>query len=152
MYRFLFVGLLLTVAASAQSDPPSVANPVHDDEMTWRTYAAERSARVRVFLCEDERRPRTVVIDERAENGGVLTDEAQYLADLVGRELGFDPVEATFVFRFTPAAFVAEAPERGKTLLLRATFGRTASGALASPTWRVIGPDDLSDLTDRALR
>jgi hypothetical protein len=146
MHRFLLAGLLLAAGASAQT------NPVHDDELSWRTYAAERSARVRVFLCEDERRPRTVVIDERAGNGGVVTDEAQYLADLVGRELGFDPTAATFVFRFTPASFVADASERGKTLLLRATFGRTGTGALASPTWRVIGGDDLAELTDRALR
>lgn len=146
MHRIVFVGLLLGASAGAQT------NPVHDAEMAWRTYAAERSARVRVFLCEDERRPRTVVIDERATNGGVVTDEAQYVADLVGRELGFDPTAATFVFRFTPASFVAEAPERGKTLLLRATFGRTGTGALASPTWRVIGGEDLAELTDRALR
>ena len=146
MRSFLFVGLFLAATASAQT------NPVHDAELSWRTYAAERSARVRVFLCEDERRPRTVVIDERAGNGGVVTDEAQYVADLVGRELGFDPTAATFVFRFTPASFVPAASERGKTLLLRATFGRTGTGALASPTWRVIGGEDLAELTDRALR
>ena len=152
MLRFLLVGLLLAMGARAQAPGPDASNPVHDAEMTWRTYAAERAARVRVFLCDDERRPRTVVVDERAANGGVVTDEAQYLADLVGRELGFDPTAATFVFRFTPASFVADAPERGKTLLLRATFGRTTTGALASPTWRVIDGDGLAELTDRAMR
>ena len=135
--------LVLAAPASAQT---------HDEVVTWKTYAAERAARVRVFPADDERRPRTVVIDERAANGGVVTDDAQFLADLVGRQLGFDPVAATFVFRFTPASFAEGAPERGKTLLLRATFGRSGSGALAAPTWRVLSPDELEELTDRALR
>ena len=146
MSRVLFASLLLAAGAAAQS------NPTYDDTVSWRTYAASREARVRVFLCDDEARPRTVVIDDRASNSGVLTDEAQFLADLVGRELGFDPAEATFVFRFTPAAFHADAPESGKTLLLRATFRRTASGALGAPAWRVITSEALADLTDRALR
>lgn len=146
MHRFALVGLLLAAGASAQT------NPTYDDELSWRTYAATRTARVRVYLCEDERRPRTVVIDERAANGGVVTDEAQFLADLVGRELGFDPVEASFVFRFTPASFAADAPDRGKTLLVRATFSRTTTGALGAPSWRVISSDELEELTDRALR
>ncbi len=56
------------------------------------------------------------------------------------------------MFRFTPAAFVADASDRGKTLLLRATFRRTSSGSLGAPSWRVITSDALEDLTDRALR
>ena len=143
MLRLALVGLVLAPAALAQT---------HDQDVEWRTYSAERSARVRVFPCEDERRPRTVVVDDRASNGDVITSEAAYVADRIGRELGFDPVGATFVFRFTPASFAADASDRGKTLLLKATFGRTASGALASPSWRVISSDTLEDLTDRAMR
>lgn len=146
MLRLLLVGLAVVLAA------PDLAAQTHDQVLTWRTYAAERSARVRVYLCDDDRRPRTVVLDDRASNGGAITDEARFLADLVGRELGFDPVEASFVFRFTPASFAEGAPDRGKTLLLRATFGRTSTGALAAPTWRVLTPDGLEALTDRALR
>jgi len=143
MIRFVLVGLLVAPALAAQT---------HDEVLTWRTYAAERAARVRVFACDDERRPRTVVIDDRASNGGVLTDEARFLVDLVGRQLGFDPTEATFVFRFTPASFTEGASDGGKTLLLRATFGRTSTGALAAPTWRVLTADELDGLTDRAFR
>lgn len=143
MLRLALAGCLLAPAALAQT---------HDQELTWRTYAAERTARVRVYSCDDERRPRTVVLDDRASNGAAITDEATYVADLVGREFGFDPVGATFVFRFTPAAFDPEASDRGKTLLLRATFGRNASGSLGAPQWRVISPDMLEELTDRALR
>ncbi len=147
MLRLLILGLLATAVA-----PFAQTNPVHDSTLTWRTYASERAARVRVFHSTDERRPHTVVIDERAANGGVITDEAGFLADLVGRELGFDPTSASFVFRFTPASFAEDADDRGKTLLVRATFGRTSTGALAAPTWRVITSDVLSELTDRALR
>ena len=144
--------LALAALVAALSAAPAAVAQTHDEVVTWKTYAAERAARVRVFLADDERRPRTVVIDERAENGGVVTDDAQFLADLVGRQLGFDPVAATFVFRFTPASFAEGAPERGKTLLLRATFGRSSSGALAAPSWRVLSPDELDELTDRAMR
>ncbi|MEM0962425.1 MAG: hypothetical protein AAGK21_07835 [Bacteroidota bacterium] len=147
MYRLVLLGLfLLTSAASAQE------GPTHDQEITWRTYAAEQSARVRVFLSPDDRRPRTVVVDDRAGNRDAITDDAQFVADHIGRELGFDPVEATFVFRYTPASFVAEAGGTGKTLLLKATFRRTSTGALAAPDWRVISSDTLEDLTDRAMR
>ena len=41
--------------------------------------------------------------DHPLKNGAPVTDEATFLAEHVGRALGFDPVAATFVFRFTPA-------------------------------------------------
>ena len=144
--------LLAALTLAALAAAPAALAQTHDQDLTWRTYSSERSARVRVFPCDDERRPQTVVVDDRASNGDAVTSEAAFVADLIGRELGFDPVGATFVFRFTPASFAADAPASGKTLLLRATFGRTASGALASPSWRVISPEALEDLTDRAMR
>lgn len=127
-----------------------VAQPLIDTELSWRAYAAERSARVRVYAADDERRPHTIVIDDRVSNGGAITDEAQFVADYVGREVGVDPTAATFVFRFTPSAFTEDAGERGKTLLLRATFRRTKSGGLGSPDWRVLTREALAELTDRA--
>lgn len=148
MPRLLFAACaLLTVLA-----PAVVAQgaPSLDREVTWRSYAADRHARVRVFQADDDRRPVTIVVDDRAENGGPVTDDATYLADHLARELSLDPTTATFVFRFTPAAFAEGASDRGKTLLLRATFRRTTSGALGAPSWRVIDSHALSDLTDRA--
>ncbi len=142
--RALTLGILLLAAPLAAQD--------HDETVSWRTYASERSARVRVFASDDERRPRTVVVDDRASNDDVITDDAQFVADVIGRELGFDPVAATFVFRFTPASFVEDASGGGKILLLKATFRRTSTGALGSPDWRVISSDVLEDLTDRAMR
>ena len=138
--------LLLAASASAQD------GLLHDQTMTWRTYAATRSARVRVFASPDERRPRVAVVDDVASNAGAVTDEAAFIADLVGREVGFDPTEATFVFRFTPASFVEGGEDGGKTLLLRATFRRSSGGALGAPQWRVLRRDELDELTDRAFR
>ncbi|MDT0632200.1 hypothetical protein RQM47_09175 [Rubrivirga sp. S365] len=138
---------------AAASDGAEVGGAaLHDEVVAWRTYSDDRAARVRVFASGDERRPVVAVVDDRAANGGAVTDEAAFVADLVGRALGFDPVAATFVFRFTPAAFVEGAADGGKTLLLQATFRRTASGGLGSPSWRVLTPDRLDALTDRGLR
>ncbi len=139
--------LALPDAAHAQGEPTT------DTLLTWRTYGDERAARIRVFPTADEDRPRAVVVDERAETGGApVTDEARFFAETVGRTLGFDPAGATFVFRYTAAAFTPGADDRGKVLFLRATFRRDGSGDLGSPSWRVITREALDELTDRAFR
>lgn len=149
MPRLLALALVLAfTATTAAAQGPAL----HDQQLAWRTYAAPRQARVRIFASTDERRPTVVVVDDRADNGGPITDEAGFVADLAGREIGFDPTAATFVFRFTPAAFADGAGEEGKTLLLRATFQRGSTGTLGSAQWRVITADALDELTDRAFR
>ncbi len=148
MLRLVLCGAALVLAA----DVCAQSALLHDEEISWRTYASTRSARIRVYTCPDERRPRTVVVDDLASNGGAITDEASFVADLVGREVGFDPTEATFVFRYTPASFVEGGRDGGKTLLLRATFRRSSGGALGAPSWRVVTPEALDELTDRAFR
>ncbi len=146
--RFAF--LLLTAAVATA---PAEAQPLADTLLTWNSYRAERSARVRLFRAADDDRPYTVVADERAESpGGPITDEVRYVAETVGRTFGFDPAEATFVFCFTAAGFTPGASASGKALLLRATFRRTDSGDLGTPSWRVISREALDDLTDRAYR
>ena len=143
----------LALAAVCLAMPVSAqGSAAHDAPIAWRTYAAARQARVRTFPSTDERRPIAVVVDDRAGNGAPITEDAAFVADLIGREQGFDPTEAVFVFRFTAAAFADGAPDTGKTLLLRATFTRSASGALTTPQWRVLTPDALDELTDRAFR
>ena len=150
MYPFVRPGLLLLLVAAAA--PGLDAQPLVDTLLTWQSYSNARSARVRLYRCDDEDRPRTVVVDERAESaGGPVTDEVRYVAETIGRTFGFDPVAATFVFRFTAAGFAPGAPDDGKALLLRATFRRGASGALSAPSWRVLSRDALAELTDRAL-
>ncbi len=122
-----------------------------DTLFTWQTYDAEGVTHVRVFPSDDEDRPITAVVDELAENrAGAVTDDVRYFVDTFGRAFGFDPTEITFVFRFTGASFSAEGDD-AKQLLLRATFNRTKTGNLGSPSWRLISRDELAELTDRAL-
>lgn len=152
--RALLLFAALVAAPTFVSSAAAQSRLTHgaEREIAWRHYAADRAATVRTFVAEDERRPNTIVVDDRASNGAPITDDAVYVAEVIGRELGVDPTMATFVFRYTPAAFAASASNRGKTLLLRATFRRLASGALGSPDWRVITSDALQALTDRAMR
>ena len=141
--------------AQAQADSTAHPGAIYDGEVTWKGYGAapQRSARVRVFASEDARRPHTIVVDDRAGNGRApITQEARYVAETIGRELGYDPTEAAFVFRFTEGSFTEGGSDRGRTLLIKATFGRTGSGALAAPSWRVLTPEGLEDLTDRMMR
>lgn len=123
-----------------------------DTVLTWRTYSQEVQARVQVFDSGNALRPTTAVIDELASNRGApVTDDTRFLAETIGRQLGEDPAEMTFVFRFSAASYCETGSGAGKTLLLRATFSRTRAGGLASPSWRVISRDELAQLTDRAL-
>ncbi len=141
MQRCLFLLLLTSTALAAQ---PA------DTLLTWQTYGKEGVARVQTFEANDEDRPLTVVVDERAENPVLVTDDVGYFVETYGRSVGVDPAEATFVFRFTGRSFEADGPD-DKMLLLRATFTRTKAGRLGSPSWRVITRDELAELTDRAL-
>ena len=115
-----------------------------DTVLQWESYDGVRSARIRVFDADDDRRPRTVVVDERHASGPRVAEEARFVAEQAGRRLRFDPTEATFVFRFTAASFVPGASDDGRSLLLRATFRRSESGGLGPPAWRVISPAALA--------
>jgi hypothetical protein len=144
--RLLAVAALWCLAASASSAQ------IVDTLLTWRTYAQPAHAHLRIFAAPSDARPLTAVIDELASNAsGPATDDARFLAETVGRMIGHDPAEMTFVFRFSQASFCGDGAPATKRLLLRATFGRTRAGALASPLWRVITRDELAALTDRAL-
>ena len=78
-------------------------------------------------------------------NGAPITDDARHLAELVGRELGVDPMRLAFVFRYAVAG-------SARPLSIRATFRRSTSGGLVSPSWRVLSGDEVEDYTGRALR
>ncbi len=147
--------LLLAAALTATPTPAQTAlsaGAAVDTILAWGSYGATSRARVRLYASDDERRPRTVIVDDVASNAGLVIDEVRFFAETVGRNLGFDPADATFVFRYTAAAFIAGAGEGGRRLLLRATFRRSDSGELQPPAWRVITPDALEDLTSRQLR
>ncbi|MEM1044018.1 MAG: hypothetical protein AAGI91_15500 [Bacteroidota bacterium] len=141
--------LFLLATSAALAAQPAGGLPA-DTLFAWQTYGQEAQVRVQTFASDDDRRPHTVVVDELASNRDLVTDDVRYFVDTLGRSLGLDPTGATFVFRFSGRSFHADAG-RGKTLLLRATFSRTKSGALGAPAWRLLTRDELADLTDRAL-
>jgi hypothetical protein len=123
-----------------------------DTVLSWETYGSPRRARVRVFAADDERRPRTVVVEEQASDHDPVTDDVRFFVETVGRRLGIDPAETTFVFRYTASSFQEGASDTRRSLLLRATFRRAESGELGPPSWRVITRDGLEDLTSRQVR
>jgi hypothetical protein len=140
------------VMSSAAAQTALSAGAAVDTVLSWESYDSPRSARIRIYDADDRRRPRTVVVDEHASRGGSVGEDARFLAEQAGRRLGFDPAEATFVFRYTASSFVSGATDGGRSLLLRATFRRSESGGLGPPAWRVISPAALEELTSRQLR
>jgi len=143
------LALLFVLACFAA---PAASAQVADTLLVWRTYAQEARAHVRVYETDSSTRPLTAVVDELAENrAGPATDDARFVAETIGRALGRDPAEITFVFRFSAASFHPDVRRADKVLLLRATFSRARGGRLSTPAWRVITRDELAGLTDRAL-
>lgn len=145
---FLTAAPLVQAQGAVPAGTPSLAYA--DTVLVWKTYADDAAARVRLLASADEDRPYTAVVDQLPDQPGLVTDDARFVAETVSRAFGYDPVQATFVFRFTGESFAGEADGR-QALLLRATFRRGKSGSLGSPSWRVISRDELADLTDRAL-
>lgn len=142
---------LLLVLGLALFALPASAQPVVDSLLTWRGYNRVAEAHVRVYPAPPsaDKRPKTIVVRELARNDGPSTvRDVRFLADLVGRQFGIDPVRATWVLHWGAFSF-AGAEDVDKELFLRVTFRRTSSGRLSSPYWRVISADDLRELTDR---
>jgi len=140
---FVSLGLLLT--------GPALAQPQTDTTMTWRSYSRTGTAEVEVYPGPpDEEETHTIVVKELAENQGPSTiEDFQYLADLVGRQLGVDPTSAYWVLHWGGFSFEGADPNADKALFLRATFNRTKSGNLSSPYWNVASKTDVRELTDR---
>jgi hypothetical protein len=147
------LAILLFAVGGLFASPAASAQPIADTLFTWRGYSQISTTHVAIYPADpqEEERPHTVVLTERAENRGLSTvDDMRFLADAIGREYGVDPAQATWVVRW--GAYSFEGARGDKEILLRATFRRTASGRLGSPYWRVITRNDLLELTDRRWR
>lgn len=120
-----------------------------DTTFTWQAYAREGTLDVRIFENRsDTSRPHTVVIRELARNEGPTTvADARHLVELLGRHFSMAPELVTWIFHWGSFSF----PEaRGpKQLFLRATFRRTKSGAVSTPSWRVLSREEVEELTGR---
>lgn len=142
--------LILVTLCSAQTGS---AQLLIDTLFTWQGYGRQSVCRVQVFeSAPGERRERTIVIDELAQNTGPsILDDVQHLAELIGRNLAQEPEAAYWIFHFGGFSF----PGAGgvdKEVFLRATFRRSARGGLGSPHWRLIDRETIVKVTDRAYR
>jgi hypothetical protein len=133
---------------------PTCAQPRTDTTLTWRSYSTTGTVQVQVYPGPpDDEEEHTVVLRELAKNDGPSTvEDLQYLADLIGRQLGVDPTQAYWVLHWGGFSFEGADPDADKALFLRATFNRTKSGNLSSPYWNVISETDVRELTDRRWR
>ena len=118
--------------------------------LTWRSYnGGSRRATATLYgntsRHDSEQRPFTVVLVQGEGNRAPITEDAKYLAEIVGRALGISPTRLAFLFRFS-----VEGARR--PLTIRATFRSSSSGGLVSPNWRVLSSEEVEDYTDRQLR
>ena len=154
--RFLALCLfvLLSAAAAAQPAPfpipRSTVEAWQDKPLTWRSHGGGTLSATATLTGNESRhdsdaRPYTVVLVHDTGNRAPVTDDAKYLAEIVSRDLGVDPVRLAFLFRF---------PIEGsrRALTIRATFRRSSSGGLVAPSWRVLSAEEVEDYTARTLR
>ena len=118
--------------------------------LTWRSYnGGTRSATATLYgntsRHDSEQRPFTVVLVQGEGNPAPITEEAAYLAEIIGRDLGVSPTRLAFVYRFA-----VEGSRR--PLSIRATFRLSSTGRLVAPSWRVLSSEEVEDYTDRQLR
>ena len=118
--------------------------------LTWRSYnGGTRSATATIYgntsRHDSDERPYSVVLVQGDDNRAPITEDAKYLAEIIGRALGVSPTRLAFLFRFA-----VEGTDR--PLTIRATFRASSSGGLVSPSWRVLSAEEVEDYTDRQLR
>ncbi len=163
LFAFLLALALFAPAPAAGQAPPPVrlsAATVADWQgrtLSWRSsrQAGEandgrtRTATATVYGNEADdhaERPYTVVLTDDGTDREPITDDARFLADLVGRDLGVDPVRLAFLYR------VERAGERPRPLTVRATARRSSAGRLVSPSWRVLSSEEVEDYTAQRRR
>lgn len=147
--RKLFAASLV-LAALAFAPRTSSAQLLADTVFTWQSYGTTGTTHLRLYKSTDERREHVVVLTELAENRGApITEDVRHLAEEIGEAFDIDPAETFWVYRVGAYSYDADADQTGDEILLRATFGRTKTERLSSPTWRVVTRHDLGDLTDR---
>ena len=146
--------LLLCCACAVALAGSARAQALVDTLFTWQGYARTATCHLRVYAAPpDDARSHTIVLRELAENAGPTTiTDARHLAELVGRRYGIDPAEATWVFHWGAFSYEGAEPARRKELFLRATFRRTRSQSLSTPSWKVVTREDVEDYTDRHFR
>ena len=152
----LVLATLLTASATAAQQPQPFTIPSATVQewqgyaLTWRSYdGGTRSATATLYgntsRHDSDERPYTVVLVQGEGNRAPITEDAKYLAEIIGRDLGVSPTRLAFLFRFA-------VEDTDRPLTVRATFWLSSSGNLVSPSWRVLSAEEVEDYTDRQLR
>ena len=147
------VSLLAAPAAAAQEPytlPSATVQEWQGKPLTWRSYGGGTlSATATLYgntsRHDSDERSYSVVLVQGEGNRAPITEDAKYLAEIIGRDLGVSPTRLAFLFRFA-----VEGTDR--PLTIRATFRLSSSGNLVSPSWRVLSAEEVEDYTDRQLR
>ena len=155
LLTILFVSLLAAPCAAAQRDQPYTLPSATVQEwqgkpLTWRSYGGGTLSATATLYGNTSRhdsheRSYSVVLVQGEGNRAPITEDAKYLAEIIGRDLGVSPTRLAFLFRFA-----VEGTDR--PLTIRATFRLSSSGNLISPSWRVLSAEEVEDYTDRQLR
>lgn len=133
--------------------PPAPAQLLADTLFTWEGYAHPSHCRLRLYTAAPglDRR-HVVVLDELAGNRGPSTlDDARYLVERIGRDLGLDPADTYWIFHWGAFSFPG-AGDGGKELFLRATFRWSKTHRLSPPSWRLVRREEVETYTDRQYR
>jgi hypothetical protein len=144
MLRLIALALLCTA--------PLAAQPAQEVVFEWQEYGRQAQCTLRLLpdLHAGEDRPHVAVVTERADNAGpTVVDDLRYLAEQIGRTYGLDPAEVTWLVRWGARAHPGA--EGDKEVFLQARFRRTASGALSTPSWRVLSREQAEEVTLRHL-
>ncbi|QXD13911.1 hypothetical protein GQ464_010595 [Rhodocaloribacter litoris] len=153
MPRLCLTGLVPVLLAMTAI--PAPAQLQTDTLFTWQGYDGAGTCRVRIYRMPPAEAHRThvVVIQELAGNRGPTTvADARHLAEMIGRSFALDPAAAYWIFHWGAFSFEGARPASRKELFLRATFRRTGSHHLTSPTWRVVSREEVEEYTDRHFR
>ena len=112
---------------------------------TATIYGSRRPAPANTSRHDSDERPYSVVLVQGDGNRAPITEDAKYLAEIIGRALGVSPSRLAFLFRFA-----VEGTDR--PLTIRATFRASSSGGLVSPSWRVLSAEEVEDYTAERRR
>ena len=134
----LVLATLLTASATAAQQPQPFTIPSATVQewqgyaLTWRSYdGGTRSATATLYgntsRHDSDERPYTVVLVQGEGNRAPITEDAKYLAEIIGRDLGVSPTRLAFLFRFA-------VEDTDRPLTVRATFWLSSSGNLVSPS------------------
>jgi hypothetical protein len=135
--------LFLLAPASAQLAQPTLG----DAPFTWQEYGRTATCDLALHrdLADDEDRPHVAVLTERADNEGPsVVDDLRYVAEQIGRAHDLDPASVTWIVRWGAGAY--EGAEGGKEIVLQASFRRTKTGNLSTPSWRVLSREQADDV------